>query len=301
MKLAEIALAALIGAVVALGLARVGAGPVPMATQSPKETVYQRVMRTGTLRCGYFLWPRVFERDPNTGAFSGLYHDVVEEVGRQLSLKIDWTEEFAFASAFDGLKMGRYDAICAPLTATPGRARETAFTVPILYGPDFLYARADDARFDNDYAKVNDPAVRVAVLEGEMSQTIKNEDFPKAQTISMPDVTDITQVLLQVAMGKADVALTEPSTAEQFLRGNPGKLKRVPGPPVRVEMTGLNVGVGEEALKDLLNTTITTLHSTGFIERVIEKYRLTPEEFFYPAQPWRAPEAPAVPNGDKNP
>jgi len=93
---------------------------------------------------------------------------------------------------------------------------------PVLYYPTFLYVRSDDARFDNAYEKINDPGVKVAVLEGEMSQTIKAEDFPEAQTVSMTNLADINQVLLQVTTGKADVAMTEPSSSDEFMLKNPG-------------------------------------------------------------------------------
>ncbi|NTU76597.1 MAG: amino acid ABC transporter substrate-binding protein [Alphaproteobacteria bacterium] len=220
-----------------------------------KEPAYERVMRTGTLRCGYLFYPKFIERDPNTNAFSGMWYDLMNEIGKQLSLKIEWTEEVGAANAFDGLKSGRYDAVCVPFNQTPGRARVTEFTAPIIFAPTYAYVRADDTRFDNAYEKINDPSVRFAYMEGEFSQYLKAEKFPKAQTVSLPNLTDVSQVYMQIAMGKADVLTTEPSTIEPFLLNNPGKLKRVVGAPLRLQASGISVGVGEEALKALLDTT----------------------------------------------
>ncbi|MDD5586297.1 MAG: transporter substrate-binding domain-containing protein [Alphaproteobacteria bacterium] len=250
------------------------------------ESAYARVMRTGTIRCGYMPYPKFLERDLNTRALSGIMVELMDMIGQQLSLKIDWTEEVGFASAFDGLETGRYDVMCMPFNQTPGRARVTEFTVPVLFAPYYLYARVGDTRFDNAYGKINDPAVKVAILEGELSQTVKKEEFPKAQTISMPDITDISQVLLQVAMGKADAAMTEPSSAEPFLLKNPGKLKRVNGPSLRMQAAGLDVGVGEGELRAMLDTTIRALYATGFIPKLLDKYTTSPDQFFYAAEPW---------------
>ena len=153
-------------------------------------------------------------------------------------------------------------------------------------------ARADDQRFDNYYAKINNPSVKVAILEGEMSQTVKAEDFPKAQTVSMTSLADINQVLLQVTTGKADVAMTEPSSSEEFILKNPGKLRRVPGPSLRMQPGGRDVAVGEDSLRNLLNTTLESLQATGFFERVIRKHATGPDQFYLPAPRWGQPVKP---------
>ena len=102
----------------------------------------------------------------------------------------------------------------------------------------------------------------------------------------MPDLTDISQTLLQVALNKADVTITEPSSADPYLSANPGKLKRVAGPALQVQEAGLDVAVGEEELKSLLNTSIKGLHTIGYIERLLNRYTNSPAEFYYPARPW---------------
>ena len=258
-----------------------------------KESSYDRVMRTGVLRCGYAIYPKFFERDLNSKAFSGMYYDLMEEIGKQLSLKIEWTEEVALSNAFDGLKSNRYDVMCFPFNQTPGRSRVTEFTTPILIAPFYAYVRAGDARFDNAYSKINDPSVTYAYLEGEFSQYLKAERFPKAQTLSLPNLTDVSQTLLQVSTGKADIASTEPSTAEPFLLNNPGKLKRVIGPSLRMQAAGLDVAVGEHALRAMLDTTIRAMLSSGVVEKIIGKYTTSSDQFFLPPQPWGAAAQPA--------
>ncbi len=237
-----------------------------------QETAYARVMRTGTLRCGWLSYPNFFMRDPNTGAFSGIYYDLLEEMGHQLSLKIEWTEEVSTTNAFMGLKAGRYDVICSPLTPTPGRAREVEFTIPTAFRPYYAYARIDDQRFDSDYNKINDSAVKMVAVEGEFAQTVVKEKFPQAQLLLLPTLTDYGQDELNVAMGKADIALAEPATAEGFMSMNPGEIRQVPGASIHKVPASLLVPVGDEALKSLLNTTIETLQSAGVMQRIYEKY-----------------------------
>lgn len=41
--------------------------------EANKESTYEREMRTGELRCGYFSWKPAFIKDPNTGEMSGIF------------------------------------------------------------------------------------------------------------------------------------------------------------------------------------------------------------------------------------
>ena len=45
-----------------------------------KESAYERVIRTGIIRCGYFVWPPFLAIDPNTNKKSGIFFDIVEEI-----------------------------------------------------------------------------------------------------------------------------------------------------------------------------------------------------------------------------
>ena len=51
-----------------------------------KESVYERVIRTGKIRCGYAVWQPVLMKDPNTGAFSGVYYDYMNLLAARLGL-----------------------------------------------------------------------------------------------------------------------------------------------------------------------------------------------------------------------
>ncbi len=294
MKIAQILIIALISAAVALGVSwlspRNGGGESAQA----KESAYDRVMRTGVLKCGYILYPRFLERDLNTKEMSGMYFDMMEEIARHLSLKLEWTEEVGFANAFDGLNTGRYDVMCMPFNQTAGRARVNEFTVPVVFYPYYMYVRNGDTRFDNNYERANDPKVKVVYLEGEFSQTIKAERFPKAAHVSLPNLSDISQVLMELAAGKADLTMTEPTSAERFLVNNPGKLKRVVGPSLYMQAGGLSVGIGEEKLKSMLNTTIRAMQASGSLQRIMDKYTTMPDQFFYPAQPWGESSRPVI-------
>ena len=76
---------------------------------SAVESTYDRVMRTGTLRCGYINYPPHFQIDPATGQKSGISYDIANEMGRLLNLKIEWVEEVGWATTVETIKSGRIE------------------------------------------------------------------------------------------------------------------------------------------------------------------------------------------------
>lgn len=86
---------------------------LPQQTPHAHENeAFERVMRTQTIRCGYAAAPPLFIIDPSTRALSGIGHDIIEAVGKALSLKIEWAEEVGWATFPVALASGRIDMFC---------------------------------------------------------------------------------------------------------------------------------------------------------------------------------------------
>src|SRR5687768_13014071 len=76
---------------------------------APRESVFAKILNTRTIRCSYLIYSPYFRKDPNTGRLSGIFHDVMEEIGKNAGLKIEWVEQVGYENIFPGLKAGRYD------------------------------------------------------------------------------------------------------------------------------------------------------------------------------------------------
>ena len=233
---------------------------------------FQRVIDAKTIRCGYFVWPPYFSKDVKTGEYGGIYYDLLEAIGKKLSLKIEWVEEVPWANMFEGLSTGRHDAICGPMFPTAERARVSDFTMNIVYAPTYLYARADDSRFDNKWDAINDPAVKFAILEGEANQTVAKENFPKANVFSSTNMADGNQIILDIAAGKADVTALEPVQPDRFMKANPGQIKRVEGGPVRLQPLAIPIVPGEYRFKRMMDITIQDLQDSGVVDKIFKKH-----------------------------
>ena len=271
MKLANLALIVALSAVTAFGVVKV-ATPTAQNPAAAKETRLEQIKRTGVLRCGYMIWPPVVVKDPNTGKMSGLAVELLEEIGKQLNVKIDWSVESTVANAFVDMANNRFDIVCSPYFVTPARAREAGFTTPFLFHPAYLYVRADDARFDNNYAAANDPAVKFSTIDGEFSAVGADENFPKAQKVALPQNATSADMFLNIADKKADVVVTEPMTFDVFNNSNPNKLKRAAGSPLRVMAISFPLPAKEYDLKNTLDATLTFLQGSGFLDTLADKY-----------------------------
>ncbi len=287
MKIRHLILVVVLTIITTLAFAKMVLSPTTDA--QTKETVFARVMRTGTLRCGYILAPSLLEKNVTTGALSGLSYDMTEAMARALWLKTEWVEEVGYDGMFEGLKSGRYDMLCTPISPSPSRAWAALFSRDFLYAPYYAYVRADDTRFDHNLKAINDPSVKFAVLEGELSLTVKNEDFPKADILSLASPADVSQVLLQVSSGKADVALATPGLSSPFMRNNPGKVRPVQGLPVRMISASYAMPLGEDALKNLIDTTLSAMDASGATERLTVAKPDTRDFYMLPAHAWHKP------------
>lgn len=260
----------------------------PAPAHAGQDSAYERVMKTGTLRCGYAPWPGLLEVDPNTKAMSGPAYDFMEELGKAMQIKIIWQEEVGFGDMVESLRTGRTDAHCSGAWTNAVRGKFIDHTTPLFYNPLYAYVRADDTRFDKKIQDINSPVVTISLVDGESAQTIAESDFPRAKTFSLPKGSEGTQMLLNVITGKADVTFTDPEMFHKFELNNPGKLKKIPAPfPIRLFGVSLWVAKGENALLSSLDTGINQLLWTGVFDRILDQYESTPGAYVRAAMPYR--------------
>ncbi len=261
---------------------------------SDEETVYERVMRTQTIRCGYVVLPPHIIKNPNTGELSGLVYEIMERSAKLLGLKIDWAEEVGFGTMNEGLKVRRYDAICFGYWRNPFEAKLgfVNFSTPLYYMPVGAFVRADDTRFDESLEAFNNPSIRISTSDGQISTTIAAEEFPQAQVISLPNLTDVSQNLMEVASGKADVAFLAYRDGFAFEEKNPGKIKNAAyHSPVRVFASTIALlQEGDPRMEVMLNTAFLQLLNGGSIDRLLQKYEEYPGAVLPVAKPYIMPD-----------
>jgi ABC-type amino acid transport substrate-binding protein len=241
---------------------------------------FDRIVERRIIRAGYVSNPPSCIIEPNTKRVTGIVAEAIETIASSAGLKIDWTEEVGFGSMVEGLRTGRYDVVPCAIWPTAARAREADFSAPLFYSGIAAYSRPNDSRFRTIPA-IDAPGVRIATIDGELAETIARTQFPKAQRVGLPQMTDISTMLLNVKENKADVALVELYFAEEFLKNNPGSLARIPmAQPIRTFPNTILLRKGQAELKAFLNTAIEEQHNLGEIDRLVTKYEPAPGTFY---------------------
>jgi ABC-type amino acid transport substrate-binding protein len=269
MTLRIVAIAIAVSLITSLAVVRLSA---PHTQQdSKKETAYERVIRTGVIRCGYINWMPVIARDANTGQMKGYWPQIMEAMAKAMELKIEWTEELNLGTYLNDLNNGRYDLECAAGWPNAVRGKFIYYTRPIVYSPLVPFVRADDTRFDSGIETLDQADLTAAVVDGDTSQIVRRERFPNMKELSLPQVASVQEYFVAVATGKADMTFSDYTGALDYLKNNPGKLKAL---PYQLRLVPQNIGVpqGDERMLNMLNTATLQLLSDGTIERILAAY-----------------------------
>jgi ABC-type amino acid transport substrate-binding protein len=250
------------------------------------ETAYDRVVKSGTLRCGYMLWPLWTEKDPNTGAMSGLVVDITSALTERLGLKLEWVEEVPFGQQVAALERGNIDAICtADAAFISGQARYVNYTRPFAYGALYVIVRSDDNRF-KELSDLNDSRVIFSALDGNLSMSLAQEKFPQGKLLSLAQSADPSLVMLNVIDGKADAVINDPSTLKAMEKSHPGKLKLLDDAPIATFGLSFTTAKGNYDLTQMLDQGFNILQTLGITNRVIDKYDPTHTDILRVAPEW---------------
>ncbi|NND65142.1 MAG: transporter substrate-binding domain-containing protein [Gammaproteobacteria bacterium] len=249
---------------------------------TPKLDRFENIVNSGVLRCGYQYWDGGLYQDDQTGELKGFMVDVTEALGTVLDLKIEWTAVIDWGLISTELNTNKIDTFCAAVWLSGKNTKTMLVSDAIAYNGFEAFVRGDDNRFDNDWRKLNDPSVIMAIIENTSSGFISQRILPNASPYGLPPIasTDL-DLALNVATGKADVAFTNPGILVSYMKQNPGNIKRVrPGEPFAY--MGLTYPVQQDSFRTLhmINTGIKELQNTGVINQLIEKYNVSYPEMF---------------------
>lgn len=239
------------------------------------DEVYNRVISSGTIKCGYSPWPPFIVKDPNTGKMSGILYDIVTEIGKSLDLKIEWAYETGYGNYTEDLNSNRIDMMCATLWADPPRIKNSLLIDPFLYTGVYLITRKNDTRFDKDFAKLNNEEFAVSAIDGDITATLANRLFPDAKKILLGTTADPSQLAENVKSKKADATFADLGFFNDYDKKNPGQLKALKQNPAWVFGERMAIKNGETQFKYVLDTAIQELVNSGKIEDIMNKYPAT--------------------------
>jgi ABC-type amino acid transport substrate-binding protein len=257
---------------------------------NPQTAVMERVSHSGELRVGYLIEPPYLSKGGSPDGVSGIFYDVMQTMGEHLGLRVRWVEEVSLATLATGLDTGRYDMIAFSLWRNAGRAKNVAFSTPLFYSTLGIYVRANDNRFDQNRQAINNHGIRVASMDGELAGEIARNEFPLATVSALPQLSDYSQMLLEVVSGKADVTFFNRVLGSRFMRQNPGQLRDISGStPIRVYAECFLLPLRDPAFKSMIDASLLEMIENGDIDRAFRKNGENPDEYYRPIVPYRPP------------
>ncbi len=260
----------------------------PGLARADGNAVYDRIMKTGEVRLGYTVWPPFINKDPNTGAFSGVYYDITEEIVKRMELNPTWATEISFTTYMQDLAAGKFD-IEVGGWPTAVRGKLGAYTRPFFYIGYVPIVRADDYRFDTKIDKINDPGITAATLDGENSQIIRRQRFPNAKELALVQNSSPTDLLMNVITKKADVTFLDTPFVYEFLKKNPGKVRPLMiDRPLTTIPQNYTLSFDEPKLKMMMDTAIEEVLLDGTVEHILKKYDPEGRMFYQISAPYQS-------------
>jgi ABC-type amino acid transport substrate-binding protein len=266
---------------------------------SVQESRLDSILKKGKIRCSYLIYSPYFQKGANTGKLSGIFYEIMQEIGRASDLEIEWVEEVGYESIFTGVNTGRHDVFAGGLWPSASRARAGGFTIPVFYSIIKAWGRMDETRFQG-LEGIDNSNVRIATIDGAMEDIIAKADYPLAHRVSLPQLSLFTQNLLNITSKKADLTFAEPGIIKEYLQTNPGTLKELaPNKPLRIFGNSIVVPLGEYELKAFLDIALKELLFNGKIDQILSKYESAPGVFPRVAVPYKPETAILTMNSDK--
>ncbi|HBM90487.1 MAG TPA: hypothetical protein DD400_01215 [Rhodospirillaceae bacterium] len=256
-----------------------------------KESVLERVTRTKKLKCAYWLWPDLVERDPNSGAMNGPIVDIIKKVAEDLNAEVQWTAEASIDSYVTLLNSGKVDAVCGPLTPGPFLRAHAHFVAPVFYSSSDVYVQFGEKKFESSREDMNVPEVSFLSLDGAATKYFAMTFFPKAKHNALPAVVGAGQPLLDVQSGKADATISEQLVAARFLERNPNSLMRLrwnDKPLITLGVTPFATKFDDVIWANTLDNIIKDLLDFGEVEKILSEHGLVAGVHYSPiASPYQ--------------
>ena len=124
------------------------------------KSKYDKILEKEEIEVGYISYPPSFIVNPD-GTKSGIFYDVMEEIGKNLGVKIVYKEEneVTWDGMIESLKQDKFDMVVTGIWPTSQRGKHVDFAKPLFYSVVKAYTKYGNNQFDNDISKINSSQV----------------------------------------------------------------------------------------------------------------------------------------------
>lgn len=242
-------------------------GMVGCSTQTPEVD--------DTLTVGFDAsFPPYGYKDEDTGEYTGFDLELAEEVCDRLGWElvkqpIDWDSKDM------ELNSGTIDCIWNGFTIN-GREDQYTWSAPyvdnsqvVLVAPDSDIKTLEDLAGKQVVVQADSSAL--AALEGEDAS---DENKALAESFAeLRQVADYNTALMELESGACDAVCLDVGVANYNIENNPDKYTMLED-AIATEQYGIGFKLGNEALRDTIEETLTEMVNDGTFDEIAEKYSL---------------------------
>lgn len=248
--------------------------PAQATPHAPRaDSTLDRVMNTGVLRVGYFLFEPAIMQDPGSKKLRGVFIDEIEQLAKDMRWRVEY-KQVDLKNFGAALQSRDFDLSIGATFSSPSRASGVTFTDPLFYLGYTGVAHESTAGRFRTWADVDRKGVRVAVKQGSAIGDYARRNFKNATIVALEEPA--LSAPLAAVPSQADIGLMNEITVYTFLRDNPqAKLKEVlTSDPA--EFTGICWAVrrGDADWLAFINTAIHHYQTTGRVAEWERKYSI---------------------------
>jgi polar amino acid transport system substrate-binding protein len=227
------------------------------------------ILGSQVIRIGAVSAPPWYQKDLRSNEWVGLVPDLAQAIFQASGVRIEYVDT-QWGTAVAGIESDRFDLL-GGFNKTPERARAIDFTQPIgAHKMGVLTLEDDTARYQT-WERINDPAIRLAAIDGSAVLTLLRPVLTRAQWVIVPN-SEAMQ--LEVESGRANALLTNDIQMSQYIARR-GRGHMVFPTPVQSQATNIGLRKDRVALRNWIDQRLELLRKDGTLDRIWSKYIVT--------------------------
>lgn len=238
------------------------------------------IVKSGSLRVGVNPNFPPMSSYGMTNQIEGFDIDVAGKIAEELNVKLQLVPT-ATAQRVAFLSSGRIDIALGALTRTAARAKLIDFTAPLH--TEAMSVLTTDRSAATSWKDLDDPAVTLVNMRGNLSVELLKERLPKAKTLLVDGNADTVRALAQ---GRADAMVENIDFFMKFTETYRNVKWRQLEDVIYVSYCGIGLARGNDDLRNFLNIVLFDLHSSGYVNERWEHWFGAPMTVPVVAQPY---------------
>ncbi|WP_435623164.1 substrate-binding periplasmic protein [Flagellimonas sp.] len=251
------------------------------------RSTFSKIIEKNEINVGYFIFEPTIMMNPDTGKLEGVFIDMFEEITKSINptIRINYMPT-TLATFHTELNSNKFDICIGATFATPKRSAVVAFSHPLFYCGYTGIAKKENAEYYDSWKKVDNPNVKVAVLQGSAISDLVRVEFENQKNIVSYSGSDLTIPLAAVGSDQADIGLMNQITVFTYLREHPELEEVLGNDPLATTYFSWSVRQDDLIWLNFIDTSIDYMINSGKMYRFEKEYGVPlmhdKKEYFFP-------------------